>query len=458
MYQKTLLGSPWPQTAELNDAGVVSVGGLELTELAQRFQTPLYVLDEADFVERAQKYLAAMQSAFAEIGSEVEVSYAAKAFISKHVVKLALANGLNIDTASFGEMSVALAAGAQGHQLGLHGNKKSDEELTLAIENNFARIFIDSLVEIERVASLATKLGRDKTNPVPVMVRVTTGVHAGGHEYIATAHEDQKFGLSVNAHGSEASVALQALTQILQHPQLKLVCIHSHIGSQILDSAGFIAAAERVLQLRAALASQTGTLVPEIDLGGGFGVAYLPSEVAIDLAAASKELAQAVKRVCEELKTPVPALSFEPGRAIVGPAMVSIYRVGTIKEVSTEDGQKRLYVSLDGGMSDNIRPALYDANYFGQVVSRKLTGKLVPARVVGKHCESGDILIHNIELPQDIAAGDLFAIPVTGAYGRAMSSNYNYLPRPGVVAVKDGVAHSIVRRETIADLLALDLG
>ena len=287
----------------------------------------------------------------------------------------------------------------------------------------------------------------------PVMVRVTTGVHAGGHEYIATAHEDQKFGLSL-AGGS----AREAIGMVLAAPELRLLGLHSHIGSQIMATDGFLQAAAALLQLRQRVAAETGVVLGELDLGGGFGVAYTADDDAPEPAAVVGDLVGAVARIATELGTSVPALSFEPGRALVGPAMTTIYTVGTVKPVRLEDGGERLYVSVDGGMSDNIRTILYDAVYTAALASRPSGAPGVLARVVGKHCESGDIVVRDVMLPADITAGDLLAVPVTGAYGRSLASNYNQLPRPGVVAVGDGVPREIVRRETIEDLLALDLG
>jgi len=290
------------------------------------------------------------------------------------------------------------------------------------------------------------------------MVRVTTGVHAGGHEYISTAHEDQKFGLSVAAHGDGDSPAMTALLAVLSHPELHLLGIHSHIGSQILDPSGFEVAARVVLALRAALAERTGVLVDEVDLGGGYGIAYLPGDVALDPDRIAKDVAASVAAAAAELGTPLPRFSIEPGRAIVGPAGLTLYTVGTVKPVRVDDETERLYVSVDGGMSDNIRPALYGARYHAEVVGRLSSAPSVLARVVGKHCESGDVVVHEVQLPGDVRAGDLLAVAATGAYGRSMASNYNLLTRPPVVAVRGGEVRTLLRRETVDDLLALDQG
>jgi diaminopimelate decarboxylase len=251
---------------------------------------------------------------------------------------------------------------------------------------------------------------------------------------------------------------MTALLDVVARPELHLLGIHSHIGSQILDPSGFEVAARAVLELRAELAARTGVLVDEVDIGGGYGIAYLPGEVALDPERVAKDVAAAVDAVAAELGTPLPRFSIEPGRAIVGPAGLTLYTVGTVKPVTLDDGRVRTYVSVDGGMSDNIRPALYAAQYHAEIVGRSSDAEPLLARVVGKHCESGDIVVHEVRLPGDVRAGDLLAVPATGAYGRSMASNYNLLTRPPVVAVRDGGSRVLVRRETVEDLLALDEG
>lgn len=451
-------GPPWSSGVGRLPDGAVAVGGVDVRELAAQHGTPAYVLDEADFRMRARAYRTAFEAAFGAVGTGVDVYYAGKALLTVAVARWAREEGLRVDTASGGELAIALRAEVPGAEIGLHGNNKSDTEILRALDAGVGRIIVDSLVEIERVASLA----RERGVVAPVMVRVTTGVHAGGHEYIATAHEDQKFGLSVNAGSGATSPALAALLAVLKHPELKLLGIHSHIGSQILDPDGFEAAARVVLRLRADLAERSGLLVDEIDLGGGYGIAYLPGEVALDPERVAKDIAQSVAGVCKELGMNLPRFSIEPGRAIVGPAGLTLYTVGTVKPVTVSDDDgadfTRTYVSIDGGMSDNIRPALYGAAYHAEIVGRSSAAENVLARVVGKHCESGDIVVHEVQLPADVRAGDLLAVAATGAYGRSMASNYNMLPRPPVVAVSDGASRVLVRRETEDDLLGLDQG
>ncbi|WP_263118508.1 diaminopimelate decarboxylase [Cellulomonas fimi] len=442
------LGLPWPASAVRDPDGAVRVAGVDLRELAEAQGTPAYVLDEADFRARARTLRTAFEAAF----GGVDVYYAGKAFLSVAVARWAHEEGLRVDTATGGELAVALRAGVPGADIGLHGNNKSDAEISRALDAGVGRIIVDSLPELDRIAALVRERGGE---PAPVMVRVTTGVHAGGHEYISTAHEDQKFGLSI---AGQDSPALTALLRAVELPELRLLGIHSHIGSQILDPEGFTVSARAVLALRADLAARTGVLVPEVDLGGGFGIAYLPGEVPLDPERMAKDIAAAVTDACAELGTPAPRLSFEPGRTIVGPTTLTLYRVGTVKPVRLDDGRVRTYVSVDGGMSDNIRPALYGADYTAALMNRVGAERTVLARVVGKHCESGDIVVREVQLPEDIAAGDLLAVAATGAYGRSMASNYNHVPRPPVLAVGSGRTRVLVRRETEDDLLALDLG
>ncbi len=448
-----LMGSPWSSGAERLLDGSVAVAQVDVAELAARFGTPLYVLDEADLRARARGFREAFERAFAQVGAQVDVYYAGTAFLSRAVARWMHDEGLAVDAATGGELAVALAAGVPGSRIGLHGNNKSDDEIAAAIDAGVGRIVADSLVEIERLSAAAVARGVE----LPVMVRVTTGVHAGGHEHIATAHEDQKFGLSMAAD-TDDSPALTGLLAVLAAPGLRLVGIHSHIGSQILEPGGFVVAARRVLELRAQLASRSGVLVDEVDLGGGYGIAYLPDDVPLDPERVAKDIVTAVAAAAADLGTPLPRFSVEPGRAIVGPAGMTLYTVGTVKPVRLDGGFVRIYVSVDGGMSDNIRPALYGARYHAEVVGRSSDAEPVPARVVGKHCESGDIVVHDVALPADVRAGDLLAVPATGAYGRSMASNYNLVPRPAVVAVHAGEARVLVRRETVADLLALDEG
>ena len=428
----------WPHTAHRTAEGAVAVGGLDLRKIAEEFGTPAYVLDEDDFRARCR----AWREAF---GPDADVFYAGKAFLCRAVVRWLTEEGLNLDVCSGGELATALDAGMPAERIALHGNNKSPAEIDRAVAAGVGRIVLDSFQEIARVAKAAERHGVRQ----PVQVRATVGVEAHTHEFIATAHEDQKFGLAL-ADGQAA----EAVRRVLRLESLELLGIHSHIGSQIFDMAGFEVSARRVIGLLTEVRDEHGVELPEIDLGGGLGIAYTSADDPRAPEDIAKALGEIVSRECESAGLAVPRLSVEPGRAIVGPTAVTLYETGTVKEV---DGL-RTYVSVDGGMSDNIRTALYDAEYTVALVSRASTAGPMLSRVVGKHCESGDIVVRDAFLPSDAAPGDLLAVPATGAYCRSMASNYNHALRPPVVAVRGGEAREIVRRETEEDLLRLDVG
>ncbi|WP_405006177.1 diaminopimelate decarboxylase [Kitasatospora purpeofusca] len=429
----------WSETVARGADGVVTVGGLDVNRIAAEFGTPAYVMDEADFRSRAR----AWRDAF---GTDADVYYAGKAFLSKAVVRWLHEEGLNLDVCSSGELAVALAAGMPPERIALHGNNKSVDELENAVKTGVGHIVVDSYEEIERLAAVAGRQGVRQ----PVLIRVTVGVEAHTHEFIATAHEDQKFGLSLTG-----GAAAEAVRRVLAHPgSLELRGIHSHIGSQIFDTAGFEVAARRVVGLLASIRDEHGVELPEIDLGGGLGIAYTSEDDPREPAEIAAALADIVRRECAAANLAAPRLSVEPGRAIVGPTAFTLYEVGTVKPLEG----LRTYVSVDGGMSDNIRTALYDAEYTVALVSRTSDAGPTLVRVVGKHCESGDIVVRDAFLPADLAPGDLIAVPATGAYCRSMASNYNHALKPPVLAVRDGAARVIVRRETEEDLLRLDIG
>jgi diaminopimelate decarboxylase len=431
----------WSSTARKTDEGVLEIGGVDVRDLAAELGTPAYVLDEADFRARAR--------AFRDAFEGYDVYYAGKAFLCTTVARWVAEEGLCLDVCSGGELTVALRAGVDPARIGFHGNNKSPLELRRALEVGVGRIVVDSFHEIDRLVALTAETG----TVAPLMVRVTAGVEAHTHEYIATAHEDQKFGFSINAGD-----ALEAVRRVDAEPALRLLGLHSHIGSQIFDTSGFEVAARRVLALHARISDELGVTMPELDLGGGFGIAYTTQDDPSDPAQLAVELTKIVEHECRALDVEVPQLSVEPGRAIVGPAMCTLYEVGTVKQVQLDAGATRTYVSVDGGMSDNIRTALYDADYSATVASRRSDAAPVLARVVGKHCEAGDIVVKDEFLPGDVAPGDLVAVPGTGAYCWSMASNYNHLVRPPVVAVKGGAATVVVRRETEDDLLRTDVG
>jgi len=435
-----LLPKLWSRNAAKNADGELTVAGLTVSEIADRVGTPAYVLDEDDLRARARDY--------ANSFAGWSVYYAGKSFLCKAVVRWIADEGLNLDVCTGGELAVALAAGMDPAQIGLHGNNKSEEELETALRVGVGRIIVDSDEEIGRLITLSDRLDARPQ----LMVRVTAGVEAHTHEYISTAHEDQKFGFSIA--GGQAAAALR---RIHDHPRLQLLGIHSHIGSQIFDAEGFEVAVRRTLRLHAAFAAETGVELPELDLGGGFGIAYTSQDTPATPAELAAALNAIVEAECARAGVAVPKLSIEPGRSISGPSAFTLYRVGTVKPVQLDGGATRLYVSVDGGMSDNIRTALYGAEYSATLASRRSDAEPALSRVVGKHCESGDIVVRDEFLPADIRPGDLVAVPGAGAYSRSMASNYNHVPRPPVVSVRDGVITTLVRRETIDDLLALDV-
>jgi diaminopimelate decarboxylase len=443
-----LLPQLWARTVRRNEAGALEVGGVDVRDLAAQHGTPAYVLDEADFRARALAFRDAFRNAFADLCGGADVYYAGKAFLCTAVARWIAADGLGLDTCSGGELAVAIRGGVPPERIALHGNNKSDAEIDRALQARIGRIVVDSLPEIDRIADAAGRLGVR----APVLLRVTVGVEAHTHEYIATAHEDQKFGISLST-----GAAAEAVWHALARPELDLRGLHAHIGSQIFDTGGFEVAVRRLLGLHARIAGERAVSLPELGLGGGFGIAYTSEHDPLTAKTLADSLAEIVRRECRALGVDVPRVSVEPGRAIAGPSTCTLYSAGTIKDVALEHGAGRRYVAVDGGMSDNIRTALYDADYSCTLASRESPATPVLTRVVGKHCESGDILVKDEFLPSDLAAGDLLAVPGTGAYCRSMASQYNHVPRPPVIAVRDRTARPIMRRETEDDLLALDV-
>jgi diaminopimelate decarboxylase len=441
-----LMAPLWAANVRRNERGALEVAGQDVNDIAQQHGTVAFVLDEADFRARATAFRDAFAHAF---DGQADVYYAGKAFLCTAVARWIAEDGLSLDTCSGGELAVALRAGVPPERIALHGNNKLDFEIDRAAGARVGRIVVDSLPELARVAAAAQRHGVVQ----PVLIRVTVGVEAHTHEYMSTAHEDQKFGLSL-AGGH----AFEAAGRALADPHLELLGLHSHIGSQIFDTQGFEVAARRLLGLHSRILEELGAELPELDLGGGYGIAYTSEHDPLEPKTLAQNMADIVRRECRGLGVAVPRVSVEPGRAIAGPSTFTLYRVGTVKDVPLDGGATRRYVSVDGGMSDNIRTALYDADYSCTLASRSSDAAPVLSRVVGKHCESGDIVVRDEFLPGDIEPGDLLAVPGTGAYCRSMASQYNHVPRPPVLAVRDGVARVIVRRETEDDILALDVG
>jgi len=436
----------WPRGAARGDDGVVRVGGVGVDALAREFGTPLFVVDEDDFRGRCREIATAF-------GGGDHVHYAAKAFLCSEVARWVAEEGLSLDVATGGELAVAMHAGFPPERIAVHGNNKSVSELRAAVTAGVGHVVLDSLIEIDRLEAVAAEAGVVQD----VLVRVTVGVEAHTHEFISTAHEDQKFGLSL-----AGGAALDAIRQVFAAEHLRLVGLHSHIGSQIFDVAGFEIAAHRVIGLLRDVVAEFGVdktaQIRTVDLGGGFGIAYLPEDDPPPVAQLAAKLTAIVADESAAVGLPAPKLVVEPGRAIAGPGTVTLYEVGTVKDVDISASARRRYISVDGGMSDNIRPSLYGAHYDVRLVSRSSEAPPVLARVVGKHCESGDIIVRDTWVPGDVEPGDLLAVAATGAYCYSMSSRYNLVCRPAVVTVRDGHSRLVLRRETMDDLLSLEVG
>ncbi|MDP9616457.1 diaminopimelate decarboxylase [Streptomyces demainii] len=427
----------WPRTAEREADGVLRIGRLAVTELAERFGTPAYLFDEDDFRVRCAEFAAAFH--------DVDVYYAGKAFLCRAVARMVAEAGLSLDVCTGGELKVALAAGFPTERIVMHGNNKTDEELAHAVAAGVGRYVVDSFDEIDRLTVLGRRYG---TRP-RALVRVSVGVKADTHTHISTAHDDQKFGFPL-ADGDAA----EAVRRVLRDGVLDLRGLHMHIGSQIFGIDGFEAGARRLLGLHAAVAADHGVELPELSLGGGFAIAYVSSHSPLNAQELADRLRAIVADECAALGVARPRLAIEPGRSLVGTSGVTLYRVGTVKPLAG----RRTYVSVDGGMSDNIRPALYDGVYSVVLAGRHSDAEPMLSRVVGRHCDAGDIVVRDDHLPGDVRIGDLLAVPGTGAYCRSLSNNFNHVPRPPVVAVSRGEARLIIRRETDEDMLRLDMG
>lgn len=380
-----LVPGVWPVSAHRAADGELTIGGVAVGDLVREYGTPLQVLDEGEVRRRASAMRSAFADAAAAHGTTARVYYAGKALLNTTIVRWVMDEGLNVDVCTGGELEVALAAGADAGRLGFHGNNKSVAELERAVEVGVGTIIIDSAIEIERLAAIVSRTGGVQR----VLLRVNSGVHAETHDFLATAHEDQKFGTPLN-------LAPGLVARIREIDGLEFVGLHCHIGSQIFGVAGFRESAARVLDLHQELLA--GGDIPQLNLGGGFGIAYTRADTPEPIASLADGIVEAVAEGCAARGIRIPALSFEPGRAIVGNAGVTLYEVGTIKDVALEVGERR-YVSVDGGMSDNARPALYGAQYSARLASRAGEGEPVLVRVVGKHCESGDIVVDHEHLP-----------------------------------------------------------
>ncbi|HET9889595.1 MAG TPA: diaminopimelate decarboxylase [Mycobacterium sp.] len=445
--EELLLLAPnvWPRNVARDEAGVASIAGVTVTDLAQEYGTPLFVVDEDDFRSRCRE----IASAF---GGGEHVHYAAKAFLCSEIARWIDEEGLSLDVCSGGELAVALHANFPPERITFHGNNKSVAELTAAVKAGVGHVVLDSMIEIDRLDAIAGEAGIVQD----VFVRLTVGVEAHTHEFISTAHEDQKFGLSL-----ASGAAMDAVGKVFEAQHLRLVGLHSHIGSQIFDVAGFELAAHRVIGLLHEAVERFGVdktaQISTVDLGGGLGISYLAADDPPPMGELAAKLSAIVRSESAAVGLPTPRLVVEPGRAIAGPGTITLYEVGTVKDVDVSATAHRRYVSVDGGMSDNIRTALYDAQYDARLVSRLSDAPAELARVVGKHCETGDIVVRDTWVPGDLRPGDLIGVAATGAYCYSLSSRYNMICRPAVVAVRDGRARLILRRETVEDLLSLEV-
>ena len=443
-YPTSLFSSNLTFTGESENSGVLAIAGCSGEKLVKEFGSPLIVIEQADFILRAKSLRQVLDTSF----GGGQLYYAAKSFICVEVAKWLKELKLGLDVCSAGELAVALAADFPASDIEFHGNNKSESEITTAINAGVGTIVIDSFDELTRVAEITKSLKKTQK----VYLRLTPGVDAHTHEFISTAHEDVKFGFSI-----ASGAANEAIEKCMEQSSLNLAGIHCHIGSQIFEVEGFKIAAQRLVAVLATFRDKYSKELAELNIGGGYGIAYTKDESGISPDVVIPAIASVIKDECAKAKLAVPRISIEPGRAIVGPTTTTLYLVGTTKSVKLDNGSERRYISVDGGMSENIRPALYGAVYSAFLANRSSTAELISSRVVGKHCETGDILISEINLPSDIKAGDLLAIPATGAYGRSMASNYNHISRPAVITVINGSARVILRRENEQDLLNLDV-
>ncbi|MFJ8813975.1 diaminopimelate decarboxylase [Amycolatopsis thermoflava] len=416
----------WPRTTHLAGGGDLTCGGVRLTRLAARFGTPVQVFDETEIRGRAESLRAAFPDA--------EIAFATKALPVRGVLRVL---GFSADVCSAGEIAMARSAGVPGERILVHGNVKTPEDLKAAFTAHAGRIVADSADEIDQLAALAPAGQR-------VLVRVTPGVDAHTHRALATAVEGQKFGFSL-----ASGAALDAVGQVLAQPGLRAAGLHCHLGSQVRDTGAYAEAVRRMVRLLAQVRERHGEMLDQLDLGGGFAVPYRAGEPAFDLTGAARRILGMLRLECDRHRIPVPRLVLEPGRWLVATAGITLYRVAAVKS---------RFVAVDGGMSDNPRPALYGARYTARLVGRHTKAPRRPWTIAGRHCEAGDVLAEDVPLPADIRPGDLLAVPVSGAYHHALASNYNLVGRPPLVAVAGGAARVLVRRETEEDLLRRDLG
>ena len=425
---------------EISSAGHLTIGGRDTVELAQTFGTPLYVMDENEIRRACRSYKKSIDSHYSGKGM---VAYASKAFSCKEICRIAMEEGLGLDVVSGAELYTALSVGFPAEKLIFHGNNKTPQELAYAVDSGVGRIVVDNGFELEMLNQIAASANKT----IHIQLRIKPGVEAHTHEFVMTGQIDSKFGFAL-----ETGEAMEAVQSALGMQNLYLCGVHCHIGSQIFDIDPFKEAARIMLGFMADVYSQHSFQIEELNLGGGFGIKYLPSHNPVEYDSYMRAVAQTVQQVCEQRGVPMPFVIIEPGRSIVGPAGVTLYKVGGIKEIPGV----RTYVSVDGGMADNPRYALYGSEYEMLIADRAAQPKNKTYTVAGRCCESGDLLGQNIPL-QEPKVGETLAVLATGAYNYAMSSNYNRLPKPAVVFVRNGEARVVVKRETYEDVVRNDL-
>ncbi|MEN1935495.1 diaminopimelate decarboxylase [Paenibacillus sp. 102] len=425
-------------TSRINDQGHLEIGGCDTTQLAKQYGTPLYVYDEAAIREKCR----AFHRAFQESGFSYQVAYASKAFLCMEMCRVAREENMSLDVVSGGELYTALQAGFPASRIHFHGNNKTEEEIVMALQADIGCFVVDNFFEMEILHDLAQQYGKI----VNILIRVTPGVEAHTHEYITTGQDDSKFGFGVST-----GQAMQAIQIALEKSNYNVLGIHSHIGSQIFETAGFVRAIEVLHGFLEEIREQTGYVVTVLNVGGGFGIRYTEADTPLTLETYVYAVTNAVREQFIRNNYPLPEIWIEPGRSIVGDAGTTIYTVGAVKDIPGI----RKYVSVDGGMTDNLRPALYGARYEAMLANRGKEEVEEVVSIAGKCCESGDMLIWDIKLPQ-VVTGDLLAISCTGAYGYSMANNYNRIRRPAVVFAKGGASQVVVERETYENIIGND--
>lgn len=426
-------------TSKINAQGHLEIGGVDTTDLKEQFGTPLYVVDEQLVRERCREYM----EAFRASGLGFQVAYASKAFCVMAMCALAAEEGLSLDVVSDGELFTALQAGFPAERIHFHGNNKTLEEIEMALDAEIGCFVVDNFNELHLLQAVAA----DKNRKVNILLRVTPGVEAHTHEYISTGQTDSKFGFDIGN-----GTAFEAIELASKQSNLVLLGVHSHIGSQIFEVEGFQMAVQRVAEFAADVYERLNVAFKVVNLGGGFGIRYIDGDTPLEVSQYVKAITDAVKNHFAQIGYAVPEIWVEPGRSIVGEAGTTLYTVGTSKDIPGV----RKYVAVDGGMTDNPRPALYESKYEAVLANRANEAAQETVSVAGKCCESGDMLIWDLDLPK-VQSGDLLAVACTGAYNYSMASNYNRIRRPAVVFVKDGQGDVVVRRETYQDIIQNDL-